>query len=129
LWDRDRTLWGGWMLEGPRGSTVYFAGDSGWCEAFAQIGDAFPRIDLALIPIGAYLPRWFMAPVHVDPAEAGEAFLATGAKRMMPVHWGTFRLADEAVDEPPRVLRAWWDEKKLDPARLHVPELGGTLSL
>lgn len=123
-WDRDRTLWGGWVVEGPRGSKAYFAGDSGYFPGFREIGAAFPGLDLALIPIGAYEPRWFMSPVHVDPAQAGEAFLDVGAARMLPIHWGTFRLADEGIDEPPRVLEAWWREKGLDPARLRVPALG-----
>ena len=126
LWDRDRTLWGGWVIEGERGSKVYYAGDSGYFPGFAQIGDAFPGLDLAMIPVGAYLPRWFMAPVHVDPPEGGQAFLDVGARVMMPVHWGAFRLADESIDEPPRALRAWWQERGLDPARLHVPTLGAT---
>jgi len=126
LWDRDRTLWGGWVVQGPR-SSAYFAGDSGYCAAFAQVGEQFPRLDLAMMPIGAYEPRWFMSPVHVDPAEGGQAFLDTGARAMLPIHWGTFRLADETVDEPPRVLRAWWEERKLDPARLLLPKMGETI--
>ena len=126
LWDRDRSLWGGWVIQGEAGSRVYYAGDSGYFRGFQEIGEAFPNLDLALIPVGAYLPRWFMAAVHVDPPEAGQAFLDVGARMMMPVHWGTFRLADESIDEPPHALRAWWSERGLDPARLHVPVLGET---
>ena len=126
---RDRTLWGGFVVEGSEGSVAYFAGDSGWFDGFREIGERFPRIDLAFIPVGAYKPRWFMAPVHVDPVEGGQAFVACGAKRMIPIHWGTFRLADEAIDEPPRVLREWWQEQGLDPARLVVPALGETVHL
>ena len=129
LHDRDRTLWGGFVVEGSDGSVAYFAGDSGYFEGFREVGDAFPRIDLALIPVGAYEPRWFMAPVHTDPAEAGQAFLDCRARRMMPIHWGTFRLADEAIDAPPRVLRAWWGEKGLDPGKLVVPALGERIDL
>lgn len=128
-WGRDRTLWGGFVVEGAEGSVAYFAGDSGYFEGFRHLADAFPRIDLAMIPIGAYLPRWFMSPVHVDPAEAGQAFLDTRARHLMPIHWGTFRLADEAVDEPPRALEAWWKEKGVDPAKLTLPPLGGTVRL
>ena len=127
LWDRDRSLWGGWVVEGHRGSTAYFAGDSGYFKGFRQIGEAFPRIDLAMIPVGAYTPRWFMSPVHVDPPEAGQAFLDVGARWMLPIHWGAFRLADEGIDDPPKVLRAWWAEKGLDPERLRVPALGERL--
>lgn len=129
LWDRDRSLWGGWVVEGSRGSKAYFAGDSGYFKGFKEIGEAFPGIDLALIPIGAYTPRWFMSPVHVDPAEAGAAFLDVGARCMLPIHWGTFRLADEAVDEPPKVLLGWWRERGLAPERLRIPALGETVAL
>jgi len=128
-WGRDRTLWAGWVVEGPAGSKAYFAGDTGYFQGFRQVGEAFPGLDLALIPIGAYSPRWFMAPVHVDPPEAGQAFLDTGAREMLPIHWGTFRLADEPIDEPPRVLRAWWEEKGLSPGRLRIPKLGETVEV
>lgn len=126
-WSRDRTLWGGWVLEGHAGSKAYFAGDSGYFRGFRQIGEEFPGIDLAMIPIGAYSPRWFMSPVHVDPPQAGQAFLDVGARVMLPIHWGTFRLADEPIDEPPEILREWWQEQNLDPARLAIPALGQTI--
>lgn len=126
--DRDRTLWGGHVVEGPEGSVAYFAGDSGYFSGFREIGERFPRIDLAMIPVGAYEPRWFMSPVHVSPQEAGQAFLDTNARAMLPIHWGAFRLADEAIDEPPRALAKWWDEKGLDRARLRVPALGETVT-
>lgn len=128
-WDRDRTLWAGWVIEGPEGSIAYFAGDSGMFRGFREIAHRFPRIDLAMIPVGAYEPRWFMSPVHVDPPEAGQAFLDTRARHMLPIHWGTFRLADEAVDEPPRALHRWWDQKGLDRTKLKIPALGETVAL
>lgn len=127
LWDRDRTLWGGFVFEGREGSVAYCAGDSGYFDGFREIGERFPRIDLAMIPIGAYAPRWFMSPVHVDPQEGGQAFVDCGARTMLPIHWGTFRLADEPIDEPPRALRAWWEQRGLDPARLLLPALGETI--
>lgn len=123
--DRNKSLWGGFVVQGGS-SSAYFVGDSGYFPGFRQIGAAFPALDLVMMPSGAYEPRWFMSPVHVDPAEAGQAFLDTGGRVMMPIHWGTFRLADETIDEPPRALRAWWDAQKLDPDRLAVPRLGGT---
>lgn len=124
--DRDATLWSGWMIEGARGTRVWFAGDSGYFAGFRDIGAAFPDVDLALVPVGAYLPRWFMSPVHVDPAEAVQAFLDVGAKSMLPIHWGTFRLSDEPIDAPPGELLRIWDERKLEPERLLIPALGET---
>lgn len=129
LWDRDRSLWGGWVLQGDRGGSAYYAGDSGYFRGFREIGESFPGLDLAIIPVGAYVPRWFMAPVHVDPPEAGQAFLDVGARVMMPVHWGAFRMADEPIDEPPHALRAWWKEKGLPEERLRVPALGERITL
>lgn len=128
-WDRDRTLWGGWVVEGHEGSVAYHAGDSGYWDGFKMIGDTFPRIDLAMIPIGAYLPRWFMAPVHVDPPEGGQAYRDTRARAMLPIHWGAFRLADERLDEPPNALRKWWNEERIDNAKLRVPALGETITM
>jgi len=99
----NSTLWGGWLIDTGRGR-ILFAGDSGWFGGFAEIGRRFAPIDLALLPIGAYEPRWFMRVAHMDPAEAVRACVALGARRMVPTHWGTFDLSDEAVDEPPREL-------------------------
>ena len=123
-WDRDRTLWCGWVVEGSGGSSAYFAGDTGYFRGFADVGRAFPGLDLALVPAGAYEPRWFMGPVHVAPDEAAQAFVDAGARAMLPIHWGTFQLADEPLDAPPGALRAWWKEKGLDASRLLLPALG-----
>lgn len=123
-WDRDQTLWGGFVVEGSRGTTAYYAGDTGYWDKLSQVGEAFPHIDLAMIPIGAYQPRWFMSTVHVDPPEAGKLFLELNAKALLPVHWGTFRLADEPIDEPPRALCAWWKEQDLSDESLLIPKLG-----
>jgi L-ascorbate metabolism protein UlaG (beta-lactamase superfamily) len=104
LFDRNRCLWGGFVVEAG-GVTVYFAGDSGYCPYFREIGRRFPRIDLALIPIGAYEPRWFMARHHVDPAEAVRVHLDVGARRSIGMHFGTFQLTGEAIDAPVVALR------------------------
>lgn len=105
LSDRNRSLWCGFVV-GTEAGSLYFAGDSGWGEHFAAIGARFPGLRLALIPIGAYLPRWIMAPVHVDPAEAVRAAQAVGAATNLAIHWGTFPLADDPQDLPPRDLAA-----------------------
>jgi L-ascorbate metabolism protein UlaG (beta-lactamase superfamily) len=104
LHDRNRSLWGGFVVEAG-GAVVYFAGDSGYCPHFAEIGQRFPRIDLALLPIGAYEPRWFMRRHHVDPAEAVRAHLDLGARRSIGMHFGTFQLTDEAIGAPVLALR------------------------
>lgn len=103
LFDRNQTRWCSYLVEGS--TTVYFAGDTGYFDGFKQIGQRF-RIDIALIPIGAYNPRRFMKSKHVDPEEALQAFLDLGAKFVIPIHWGTFRLSLESIDEPPKRLRA-----------------------
>lgn len=97
------TLWGGWLVDTGR-TRVFFAGDTGWFHGFAEYGRRFAPIDVAVLPIGAYAPRWFMQPMHLDPEEALRAFRDLGARLLVPGHWGTFDLSDEAVDEPPRAL-------------------------
>jgi len=104
LYDRNRSLWGGFVVEAG-GAVVYFAGDAGYSPHFAEIGQRFPRIDLALLPIGAYEPRWFMSQQHMNPAEAVRAFRDLGARRGIGMHFGTFQLTDEAIDAPVHALR------------------------
>lgn len=99
----ERTLWGSWLIESAR-LRAFFAGDSGYFHGFAEFGRLFPGLDLALLPTGAYEPRWFMKPVHMNPKEALAAFQDLGAAHMLPMHWGTFDLTDEPMDEADRVL-------------------------
>jgi L-ascorbate metabolism protein UlaG (beta-lactamase superfamily) len=106
--DTCRSLWGGWVLTETGGTRVYFAGDTGYGRWFAEIGRRYPGIDLALMPIGAYDPRPLLRRVHNDPDDAVAAFTDLGARRMAPMHWGTFLLSGEAVLEPLlRVREAW----------------------
>jgi L-ascorbate metabolism protein UlaG (beta-lactamase superfamily) len=102
-WDRDRTLWSGFVVR-VDGVTIYFAGDTGYSPQFAAIAAACPPIDVALLPIGAYEPRWFMEPVHMNPEEAVRAHLDVGSRASVGMHFGTFQLTDEAIDEPLRAL-------------------------
>ena len=104
LSDRDRNLWSGFVVSGPSGH-VYFAGDTGWGAHFEAIGARFDPIRLALLPIGSYLPRWFMQPAHIDPAQAVSAHHALGARTSIPVHYGTFALGDDGEEEPVEELR------------------------
>ena len=101
--DENRSLWGGWIIDAGNHRT-FFAGDSGYPAAFREVGRRFPGIDVALLPIGAYEPRWFMRPQHMSPVEAATAFRELGARLAVGIHWGTFRLSDEPMAEPPRLF-------------------------
>jgi L-ascorbate metabolism protein UlaG (beta-lactamase superfamily) len=111
LSDRDANLWGGFVVSGPSGN-VYFAGDTGWGKHFDEIREKFGAIRLALLPIGAYLPRWFMKPAHISPAEAVDAHVALGAGTSVAMHFGTFALGDDGEREPVDDLRRAIEEKK-----------------
>lgn len=128
LLDTNRTLWGGFVVEGPSGS-IYHSGDTAWFDGFAEIGRRFARLAAALLPIGAYDPPWFMEKQHLNPEQAVRAFVDLGARRFVAMHWGTFRLTDEPLDEPPQRLRAEWTRRGLPPDALQVPAVGETLQL
>ena len=102
-WDRDRTLWCGYVVR-VDDVTLYFAGDSGYSPQFREVGTRFPSIDVALLPIGAYEPRWFMGAVHMNPEEAVRAHLDVRPRVSIGMHFGTFQLTDEGIDEPLRAL-------------------------
>jgi L-ascorbate metabolism protein UlaG (beta-lactamase superfamily) len=106
---------------------VYFAGDSGYCPHFAEIAQHFPRIDLALLPIGAYEPRWFMRQQHVNPAEAVRAHLDLRSRRSLGMHFGTFQLTDEAIDAPVQALRVARAEAGVADHEFDVLGFGETL--
>jgi L-ascorbate metabolism protein UlaG (beta-lactamase superfamily) len=102
----NKRLWGGFMVR-MGGRLVYFAGDSGFDEPlFTEIGRRCGAPDVALIPIGAYEPRWFMKDAHMNPAEAVRVHREVGARRSLAMHWGTFQLTDEGRDQPLRDLEA-----------------------
>lgn len=131
-WDTNTSHWGGWVLADGRAgaepanrghATVYFAGDSGYFRGFAEIGRRF-AIDYALMPIGAYEPEWFMSASHMTPEEAVQAFLDAGARVMVPMHYGAFKLADDTPKEALDRLLADWRKRGLDDRRLVVPRLG-----
>ncbi|QUH01722.1 MBL fold metallo-hydrolase [Saccharopolyspora erythraea] len=126
LRDTCRSLWGGWVITGPDGRRLYHAGDSGYGPHFAEIGARLPGIDVAMVPIGAYAPRWFMRPVHMDPEEAVRAVADLGAARAAGMHWGTFALTREPVLEPLTRFRDAWREAGRDPAELWDLAIGET---
>ncbi len=128
LFDTNRTLWGGFVIEGSR-ATVYHSGDSAYFAGFKEIGARFPRIDAALLPIGAYDPAWFMETMHVNPEQALQAFQDLGARTFVAMHWGTFKLADEPLDEPPRRLEAERARRGIAADRVRVLAVGETLEV
>jgi N-acyl-phosphatidylethanolamine-hydrolysing phospholipase D len=127
--DRGDTLWSGFALTGSNARRVYFAGDTGYHPEFGTIGERCGPFDVALLPIGAYEPRWFMRYLHMNPEEAVAAFRSLNARVMVPMHWGTFKLTDEAMDEPPIRARAAWDAAGLPPSGYRQLAHGETLTL
>ncbi|HET9752789.1 MAG TPA: MBL fold metallo-hydrolase, partial [Myxococcales bacterium] len=126
--DRNRSLWGGFVIEGSR-SRLYHAGDTAWFAGFREIGERFPGLDAALLPIGAYDPGWFMETQHMNPEQAVQGFLDLRARRLVAMHWGTFKLTDEPLNEPPQRLRAEWRRRGLADDGLRIPAIGETLEL
>ena len=135
--DALRSLWGGFAVCSPD-SHVFFAGDTAYSKDFVDIRQHFARehapehgggFDLALLPIGAYEPRWFMKDQHVNPEESVQIFQDLGCKRAMAVHWGTFQLTDEALDEPPRALASALHRQGISPDDFRVLAIGQTWRL
>lgn len=125
LGDWNRTLWGGWRVDGAR--SLFFAGDTGYSGDFVEIARRLGPVDMALLPIGAYEPRWFMKVMHVNPEEAVRIHQDLQARQSVAMHWGTFMLADEHMDEPPRRLAAALRAEGIAPDRFLVPRHGETI--
>ncbi len=123
--DRRMALWSGHFIDTPAGS-VWFAGDTGYGDGaiFRDIRNRHGAPDAALIPIGAYEPRWFMAPQHVDPAEAVRIMLDVEAGYALGIHWGTFQLTDEAREAPPFALVTALAEAGIPPTRFAAAQPG-----
>ena len=126
--DRNRALWAGYVLRLGRQS-LYFAGDTGFGDGslFRAIARTHGGVDMALLPIGAYEPRWFMRPQHMNPGEAVRAFGLLEARRALGYHWGTFRLTDEGPMRPVQDLAIAIEAADIDPARF-VPSRPGAVS-
>jgi L-ascorbate metabolism protein UlaG (beta-lactamase superfamily) len=128
-WDRNTRLWGGFVYETSEG-VAYHAGDTAMGEdVFLAIAERWPGIDWAMLPIGAYDPTWFMSAQHMGPEEAGRAWKLLGARVLIAMHWGTFKLTDEPVGEPPTRMKAWFNDNGYDCERLWVLDVGETRSL
>lgn len=137
LRDRMQSLWGGFAVFFGDAFQLFFAGDTGYSRDFIEVRRRLAErqcapgggFDLALLPIGAYAPRWFMAPQHVDVDEALQIHLDLGARRSLGVHWGTFALSDEPLDEPPRLLAERRGAHGLGEADFGVCAIGQSLRL
>ena len=128
-WDRNARLWGGFVYESAEG-TAYHAGDTAMSEGvFRAIRERFANIDWAMLPIGAYEPTWFMSPQHMGPEEAGRAWEILGARVLVAMHWGTFKLTDEPVSEPPERMKRWFEHGARDRRALWVLDVGETRKL
>ncbi len=126
--DRNRALWGGFMI--AAGATrIFFAGDTAYAPFFRDVRQRLGPIDLALLPIGAYEPRWFMQPVHMNPAEAVLAHLDLDASESVGMHFGTFQLTTEGIDEPLRALEAACRAHNIPLARFRTLHFGASVRL
>ncbi len=128
MFDRNRALWGGFLIEAA-GRRILFAGDSGYGPHFRELAARLAPIDLALLPIGAYEPRWFMKDIHMNPAEAVQAHLDLGARRSLAMHYGTFQLTPEGIDEPVRELAKALRERGVGAEHFRPADVGESVSL
>jgi L-ascorbate metabolism protein UlaG (beta-lactamase superfamily) len=121
--DRNRALWSGFVIDAG-GARIFFAGDTAYGPFFGDIAARLGPLDLALIPIGAYEPRWFMAAVHMNPAEAVQAHVDLGGPPSIGMHFGTFQLTTEAIDAPLRALDDACRERAIAPGRFRALGFG-----
>jgi L-ascorbate metabolism protein UlaG (beta-lactamase superfamily) len=120
-WDRNRSAYCGYVLEGREG-TVYFAGDTAYDSHFRALSERF-SVDIALLPIGAYKPYEWFKNIHLTPQGALKAFTDLNARHLVPIHWGTFKISDEPMSEPPRLLQEEAANLGLT-ARVHILKNG-----
>lgn len=128
LTDKNESLWGGFVLSADA-RRVYFAGDTAYFGGFAEIGRRFGPLDAALLPIGAYDPEWFMRKQHMNPEDAVQAFQDLDARLLCAMHWGTFKLTDEPLDEPPKLLEEVRARAGIARERVWVAAIGETRAL
>ena len=126
--DRNRALWGGFMLTANR-ARIFFAGDTAYAGFFRDVRRRLGAIDLALLPIGAYEPRWFMQSVHMNPPEAVQAHLDLEASESIGMHFGTFQMTTEGIDEPLRALEDALRAQNILPSRFRTLRFGESVRL
>jgi len=125
LFDRNDTLWAGWVIETGAGN-IFFSGDTGYAPLFKEIGRKLGTIRLSFIPVGGYCPRWFMRPMHVDPPEAVMIHKDLASEQSVGMHWGTFKLTDEPMAEPPLYLKKSLKEAGIPENAFAVMKVGET---
>lgn len=125
LWDGNTRLWASWVAL-SRERRLYFGGDSGYFAGFKEAGQRLGPFDVAAIPIGAYLPPEIMKGVHTTPEEAVQAFVDLNARVLLGIHWGSFDLAEEPLDEPPVRMLAEIHRRGIDSERAWILKLGET---
>ncbi|MEH7082510.1 MBL fold metallo-hydrolase [Neobacillus drentensis] len=126
LTDMNTSHWGGWIFQ-TANETLYFVGDTGYFSGFKQIAERFTSIDTVFMPIGAFEPEWFMAPAHISPEDSVKAFIELKAKSFVPMHYGTYRLADDTGPEALDRLLREWEKQQLPKEQLKVLLLGETV--
>ena len=124
LFDRFKSLWGSFVIQTPESKNIFFGGDTGYSKHFVDIFNRLGAMDFSLIPIGAYEPRWFMKTMHVNPSEAVMAHIDLKSKQSIGIHFGTFQLTDEAIDQPKRDLIKALEEKKISPDKFTTLQPG-----
>lgn len=129
FFDRDRSLWGGFVLKTATGQTLYYAGDSGYGPFFTAVGERFGPMDVSIIPIGAFRPRWFMSPIHIGPEEALQVHRDVQSAMSIGCHFGTFPLADDGMNEPGNLLRELTEKQDMDPNAFLVPVPGKAITV
>ncbi|MCZ3381373.1 MBL fold metallo-hydrolase [Kosakonia sp. SOY2] len=123
LWDRNRSLWCGWVIESLT-QRFWFAGDTGYTPELLTIPQRLGQLDTIALPIGVYAPRWFMAMNHMDPQRAVALWQQLGAPLAIPIHWGVFELADESLDEPVTELQRALTETAAENDNFRILKIG-----
>ncbi len=127
MFDTNKALWGGFVVTAADQRNIYFAGDTGYGPHFKSIREKFGPLDVSIIPIGAYEPRWFMKEQHMNPEDSVQAHLDLESRFSLGTHFGTFQLTDEGVDEPVSALKIALEKMKVDPKRFVAPDMGETV--
>ncbi|WP_241558797.1 MBL fold metallo-hydrolase [Halobacteriovorax sp. HLS] len=123
LFDRNKTLWGSFIIKN-HSKNIYFASDTGYSQHFKEQQEVYGPMDISLLPIGAYEPRWFMKSQHMNPEEAVKSHIDLKSKFSIGMHFGTFQLTDEAIDTPIKELKLALEKYKIDHKSFIAPEFG-----